>query len=86
MGVLLALFSAIEFQKRGLPHAHILLILGNKISPDDYDNYVSAKVPCPTTQDPLHNLVVGHMILPRADALKVNVKRGFPRHILLRQQ
>jgi hypothetical protein len=42
-----------RISKRGLPHAHILLILENKISPDDYDNYVSAEVPCPTTQEPL---------------------------------
>jgi len=38
----------IEFQKRGLPHAHILVILhpeDKPRSPDDYDEIVSAELP-----------------------------------------
>ncbi|XP_049388457.1 uncharacterized protein LOC125852811 [Solanum stenotomum] len=38
----------VEFQKRGLPHIHLLLIFkeGNKIrSPDEYDKYISAEIP-----------------------------------------
>ncbi len=37
----------IEFQKRGLPHAHILLILENQSKPrksDDNDALVSAQI------------------------------------------
>lgn len=38
----------IEFQKRGLPHAHILLILhpdNHVLTANDVDNAVSAKIP-----------------------------------------
>ena len=36
-----------QFQKRGLPHAHILIILDpdDKPAPEEYDNYVSAEFP-----------------------------------------
>lgn len=39
--------SVIEFQKRGLPHAHILLILANKHKPAelvDYDKLICAEL------------------------------------------
>jgi hypothetical protein len=38
----------IEFHKRGLPHAHILIILDKTNKPknvDDYDKLVSPKIP-----------------------------------------
>lgn len=38
----------VEFQKRGLPHAHILLILESEDKPrttDDYDSIVQAEIP-----------------------------------------
>jgi hypothetical protein len=38
----------VEFQKRGLPHAHILLILHPDDRPttsQDFDNFVSAEIP-----------------------------------------
>ena len=37
-----------EWQKRGLPHAHILVILAQSSAPktaDDFDNFVSAELP-----------------------------------------
>lgn len=35
-----------EFQKRGLPHAHILLITGEELlSAEDIDKYVCAEIP-----------------------------------------
>ena len=42
-----AYFYVVEFQKRGLPHAHILLILDehNKITDDNVDNFISAEFP-----------------------------------------
>uniref|UniRef100_A0A182HLU7 Helitron helicase-like domain-containing protein n=1 Tax=Anopheles arabiensis TaxID=7173 RepID=A0A182HLU7_ANOAR len=43
----------IEFQKRGLPHAHLLLILGDDDkpqTPDDYDKFVSAEISDPTNK------------------------------------
>ncbi|XP_058740821.1 uncharacterized protein LOC131613143 [Vicia villosa] len=55
----------IEFQKRGLPHAHILIFLhpSNKYPrPEDIDKIISAEVPDPETQPRLYNLVKAHMV------------------------
>ncbi|XP_076929151.1 uncharacterized protein LOC143593389 [Bidens hawaiensis] len=55
----------IEFQKRGLPHAHFLLVMypHHKIhTPDQYDIFVCAEIPDPQTHPVLHNLVVAHMM------------------------
>ncbi len=54
----------VEFQKRGLPHAHILLILaGNDkpLSPDDYDSVVCAEIPNPDTHPQLYATVTSSM-------------------------
>ena len=42
-----------EFQKRGLPHAHMLIILDedDKLhNPEDYDRVVKAEIPCKEEQ------------------------------------
>lgn len=42
----------VEFQKRGLPHAHLLVILDSADTPrsvDDYDRIVSAELPNPVS-------------------------------------
>jgi hypothetical protein len=55
----------IEFQKRGLPHAHILLFLhpSSKFpTPSDIDRIISAEIPDPETETELYNLVKCHMI------------------------
>lgn len=55
----------VEFQKRGLPHIHLLLILeeGYKItSPDHYDKFISAELPDKEEFPQLYNLVVKHMM------------------------
>ncbi len=54
----------VEFQKRGLPHAHILLILhpGDKPMPDDYDQYCCAEIPDPVTQPLLYATVSSCMM------------------------
>lgn len=46
-GIVVAHLHVVEFQKRGLPHAHILLILDSrhKPRPDNYDNIISAELP-----------------------------------------
>ena len=45
----------VEFQKRGLPHAHILLIMEHDDMPHcvDYDLAVSAEIPDPHAQPQL---------------------------------
>jgi len=53
-----------EFQKRGLPHEHFLLIMDKsaKLSGhDDFDNYISAELPDEKYPE-LHRLVCKHMI------------------------
>ncbi len=47
-GKVISYINVIEFQKRGLPHAHILIILDEKDkfkTTDDYDRVVSAEFP-----------------------------------------
>ena len=63
-GHLTAWLYNIEFQKRGLPHAHMLLWLNreSKIQPDMIDNVVSAEIPCKDTDPQLHHLVINNMI------------------------
>lgn len=58
----------IEFQKRGLPHAHILLILHPEDAPsttDDYDRLVCAELPDPegdANEVVLHSRVLRFMV------------------------
>ncbi|GJU48830.1 uncharacterized protein Tco_1218385 [Tanacetum coccineum] len=55
----------IEFQKRGLPHAHFLLIMApeHKITnPDHYDKIVCVKIPDPEKYPQTHELVLKHMM------------------------
>jgi hypothetical protein len=55
----------VEWQKRGLPHAHILVWLEpeDKLStPEDYDEVVCAEIPDKDGFPELHALVVEHMI------------------------
>ena len=55
----------VEFQKRGLPHAHILVTLKNgyKLSTvNDIDKYISAEIPDSETDPIWYNTVVNNMI------------------------
>lgn len=61
----MAVIYTIEFQKRGLPHAHILLFLHpeDKInSPDDIDRYISAELPDKETNPLAFELAVQLML------------------------
>ncbi|XP_029151589.1 uncharacterized protein [Arachis hypogaea] len=54
-----------EFQKRGLPHVHMLLILENNdklIDPEHYDSLVRAEIPSKEVEPHLHDAVLKHMI------------------------
>ena len=69
LGKPLAHVYTIEFQKRGIPHAHILIILadGCKASePSDYDKIVCAEIPDPNIDSilspTLHRIVKRCMI------------------------
>ena len=55
----------VELQKRGLPHAHILVTLKNgyKLSTEnDIDKYISAEIPDSEKDPILYNTVVNSMI------------------------
>lgn len=64
-GKIAAKVHVIEFQKRGLPHAHILLILDGPDkprSPDDYDQLVRAELPDQEKEPELYKQVTEHML------------------------
>lgn len=57
--------SVIEFQKRGLPHVHILLILAERDKPktiEDYDQLISAEIPDKDTDPEAYETVTKFMI------------------------
>ncbi|XP_053152157.1 uncharacterized protein LOC128344988 [Hemicordylus capensis] len=60
-----AIVYVIEFQKRGLPHAHILLILTENYKPKteaSIDSIVSAEIPDIEKTPRLHAIITKHMI------------------------
>jgi hypothetical protein len=65
----------IEFQKRGLPHSHIIFWISNSPSQATstfIDSFISAEIPDPTT-DPLgYCLVAEHMMHGPCGALNPN--------------
>ena len=65
MGRSVAEVYVIEFQKRGLPHAHILLWFAQEDKPrcaDDVAKLCTAEVPDPSLHPRLYQLVRDHMI------------------------
>ena len=53
---------SIEWQKRGLPHAHILLWLKVKVPPWQIDSLISAEIPNPEEDRQLYDIVTAHMV------------------------
>ena len=53
---------SIEWQKRGLPHAHIVVWLKTKIKADQIDNLITAELPDPKEDPRLFETIVRHMI------------------------
>ena len=65
LGKVIAHIHVIEFQKRGLPHAHILLIVSAADKPrtvEDIDKIVSAKIPDPVNQRLAYETVTSSMM------------------------
>lgn len=55
--------QVIEFQKRGLPHAHLLIWLEEKLhTPDKINRVASAELPDKEKDPILYDLVVKHMV------------------------
>lgn len=53
---------SIEWQKRGLPHAHILIWLEEKIIPNQIDSIISAEIPDETIDPELFDVVKKNMV------------------------
>ncbi|XP_035206072.1 uncharacterized protein LOC118181100 [Stegodyphus dumicola] len=53
---------SVEWQKRGLPHAHILVRLIDKILPEEFDSIICAEIPDPSTDHLLFDIVTANMI------------------------
>jgi len=65
LGIIISHIYVIEFQKRGLPHAHLLLILKECDKPrnaDMYDKIICAESPDPKILPNLYAAVTTHMI------------------------
>uniref|UniRef100_A0A0L8G3U9 Helitron helicase-like domain-containing protein n=1 Tax=Octopus bimaculoides TaxID=37653 RepID=A0A0L8G3U9_OCTBM len=52
----------VEWQKRGLPHAHILVWLVTKIDPTLIDDIITAEIPNPTVDQQLYDIVKAHIV------------------------
>ncbi|KNZ73372.1 hypothetical protein J132_07670 [Termitomyces sp. J132] len=76
-GSYVAYVHTIEFQKRGLPHMHILIFFHChhriKDAPD-VDSIVSAQIPDPVTQPELYQVVTTNMVHGPCGAAKPNAK------------
>ncbi|GBM01581.1 hypothetical protein AVEN_60006-1 [Araneus ventricosus] len=74
-GTVLTYIYVIEFQKRGLPHAHILLTLDSESkirTKDDIDKFVSAEFPDPCTDLRLFQIVTKCMVHGPCGTININ--------------
>ncbi|AQL01280.1 hypothetical protein ZEAMMB73_Zm00001d044992 [Zea mays] len=65
LGKIRAYVYVVEFQKRGLPHVHFLLIMQRKYKltcPDQYDHLISAEIPDKKKYPELYKMVIKHMM------------------------
>ncbi len=65
LGNVIAKFWVIEFQKKSLPHVHILLILDEALklrTVEDYDSMVLAKIPDPIHHPEAYEIVISCMV------------------------
>ena len=55
---------SIEWQKRGLPHCHLLLWLSaeHRVTPDKIDDVICAEIPNPSIDPELHQIVMSNMV------------------------
>jgi hypothetical protein len=61
-GTTSCILYSIEWQKRGLPHVHLLLWLQEKIRPNQVDTVISAEIPDSTKDPKLFEIITKHMI------------------------
>ncbi|GBM88456.1 hypothetical protein AVEN_17498-1 [Araneus ventricosus] len=53
---------SIEWQKRRLPHSHILIWLTNTLRPNQIDDSISAEIPNPSTDKNLYSNAIKNMV------------------------
>src|SRR5437762_2358546 len=73
-----AFIHVIEFQKQGLPHAHILIILHSTDkprTPADIDSMVCAEIPCQATHPELYETIVSFMLHGPCGTVKPDADR-----------
>lgn len=63
---------SIEWQKRGLPHAHILIWMVTKIMPNEVDDIISAEIPDENNDPVLHDIITTNMIHGPCGPMNVN--------------
>ncbi|XP_029154523.1 uncharacterized protein [Arachis hypogaea] len=64
-GKILGYVCTVEFQKRGLPHAHILLFMNNEFklqTPDDIDKHITAEILDENKRPNLHGAIQNYMV------------------------
>ncbi|XP_072090548.1 uncharacterized protein [Arachis hypogaea] len=64
-GKILGYVCTVEFQKRGLPHAHILLFMSNKFkpqTPDHIDKHITAEIPDENERPNLYGAIQNYMV------------------------
>ena len=61
-GVMKCFMHSIEWQKRGLPHVHLLLWLTEKLRPNQIDKVKSADIPNPDSDRKLYDTIHKNMI------------------------
>uniref|UniRef100_A0A8D9BUG3 Helitron helicase-like domain-containing protein n=1 Tax=Cacopsylla melanoneura TaxID=428564 RepID=A0A8D9BUG3_9HEMI len=86
--------GSLEWQKRGLPHIHILVWLTEKISPHQVDSFISAEIPKKDEDPILYDIITKSMIHGPCGTLNPNsvcMKEGkcskkFPRSFVSETQ
>ena len=53
---------SVEYQKRGLPHAHVLLWLEERIHLQEIDSIISAEIASKDDDPELHRIILSHMV------------------------
>ncbi|XP_066916947.1 uncharacterized protein [Clytia hemisphaerica] len=90
LGMVVARSDVIEFQKRGLPHAHILIHFAAEFklrNADDIDSLICAQLPDPETEPELYEIIKSNMIHGPCGALNDrspcmidgSCSKGFPK-------
>ena len=69
-----ACLYSIEWQKRGLPHCHLLLWLSadRMVTPDKIDDVICAEIPDPSVDPKLHQFVMSNMVHGRCVCINPN--------------